>query len=59
MAVAKLRTLTVYLSAMAEKDAVQYGEDYRVVTEIISRINASRRYGTKPEKTDEEGPVTP
>lgn len=56
-AVERLRLLTDYLRAMKEKDAVQYGDDYLVVTEIINRINATRRYGRKTDAGSSEALV--
>lgn len=42
-AAAKLAKVVDYLKAMAEKDAAAYGEDFAVVTEIITRLNAKRK----------------
>ena len=39
----QLVPLVVYLEVMARKDAASYGEDYAVVTEVITRLNATRR----------------
>ena len=37
--------LVAYLEVMATKDAAAYGRDYAVVTEVITRLNATRRKG--------------
>lgn len=39
----QLVPLVAYLEVMAKKDAASYGEDYAVVTEVITRLNATRR----------------
>ena len=39
----QLVPLVAYLEVMAKKDASGYGEDYAVVTEVITRLNATRR----------------
>ena len=39
----QLAHLVAYLAVMAKKDAANYGEDYAVVTEVITRLNAIRR----------------
>ena len=44
-AAAKLEVLVDYLRVMSTKDVQTYGEDYAVVTEIISRHNATYRGG--------------
>ena len=43
----KLTTLLTYLQAMSVKDPAVYAEDYNVVTEIIKRINATRRKASR------------
>jgi len=43
----KLTTLVTYLQAMSVKDPAVYAEDYNVVTEIIKRINATRRKASR------------
>lgn len=42
-AAAKLEKLVDYLKAMSVKDAATYGEHYAVVTEVITRLNATKR----------------
>ena len=42
-AAAKLEKLVDYLKAMSVKDPAAYGEDYAVVTTVITRLNATRR----------------
>ena len=42
-AAAKLEKLVDYLKAMSLKDSAAYGEHYAVVTEVIARLNATRR----------------
>lgn len=42
-AAAKLEKLVDYLRAMSLKDSAAYGEHYAVVTEVIARLNATRR----------------
>jgi hypothetical protein len=44
-AAAKLEVLVDYLRVMSTKDVQTYGEDFAVVTEIISRHNATYRGG--------------
>lgn len=44
-AAGKLEVLVDYLKAMSSKDMHTYGDDYAVVTEIISRHNATYRGG--------------
>ena len=39
----KLERLVDYLKAMAVKDAAAYGEDFAVVTQIITRLNTTRK----------------
>lgn len=39
----QLALLVAYLAVMAKKDVAGYGEDYAVVTEVITRLNATRR----------------
>ena len=39
----QLVPLVAYLEVMAKKDAATYGKDYAVVTEVITRLNATRR----------------
>lgn len=39
----KLESLVDYLKAMAVKDADTYGEDFAVVTQIITRLNTTRK----------------
>lgn len=60
-AAAKLRRLVVYLQAMAEKDPEGYATHYAVVTEIITRLNATQgRSATKAKATSEaEIPIGP
>lgn len=42
-AAAKLEKLVDYLKAMSVKDDAIYGEHYAVVTEVITRLNATKR----------------
>lgn len=42
-AAAKLEKLVDYLKAMSVKDDATYGEHYAVVTEVITRLNATKR----------------
>jgi len=42
-AAAKLEKLVDYLKAMSVKDDVTYGEHFAVVTEVITRLNATKR----------------
>ena len=60
-AAAKLHRLVVYLQAMAEKDPEGYATHYAVVTEIITRLNATQgRSATKAKATVEaEIPMGP
>ena len=61
-AAAKLVPLVAYLEVMATKDAAAYGRDYAVVTEVITRLNATRRKGksmqVEVELDDEEAEET-
>ena len=61
-AAAKLTPLVAYLEVMATKDAAAYGRDYAVVTEVITRLNATRRKGksmqVEVELDDEEAEET-
>lgn len=61
-AAAKLEPLVAYLEVMATKDAAAYGRDYAVVTEVITRFNATRRKGksmqVEVELEDEEAEET-
>ena len=54
--------LVAYLEVMATKDAAGYGRDYAVVTEVITRLNATRRKGksmqVEVELDDEEAEET-
>lgn len=49
-AASRLKVLTEYLKTMAAKEPESYDYDYRVVTEIITRLNA----GLPPRKTKAE-----
>ena len=55
----KLETLVDYVKVMSAKTSGTYGEHYAVVTEIIDRLNATRRRSTylhiEVELEDEEG----
>lgn len=55
----KLETLVDYVKVMSAKASGTYGEHYAVVTEIIERLNATRRRSTylhiEVELEDEEG----
>lgn len=57
----KLESLVDYLKAMAVKDAAAYGEDFAVVTQIITRLNInrkSRRLNVEVELEDDESEKT-
>lgn len=59
-AAAKLEVLVDYLRVMSTKDVQTYGEDYAVVTEIISRRNTTYRGGApKASLAQPETPDSP
>ena len=53
-AAAKVLSLTDYLRVMSEMQPEQYADDYRMVSEVIDRLNATHKVGKKADLAEQE-----